>query len=108
VSLPDPRHEITIAVERGGALCGMGRSKSYVEARRYIETEGREGLPAIAFGRTLRCPTARLLALLGIDPAPNGASNGREHDEDPASATDAANPGPVSSIDRAKINAVRS
>jgi hypothetical protein len=82
--LPDPRAEPTVSVERAGSILGLGRSKSYIEARRYIGTDGREGLPAIAFGRALRVPTARLLALLGIDA--NGATstgNGAAHDESP-------------------------
>jgi hypothetical protein len=66
-ALPDPAAEPTISVEVGGALCGLRRSKSYLEARRYIDTNGAEGLPAIAFGRTLRCPTALVLRKLGLD-----------------------------------------
>ncbi|MDQ6853362.1 MAG: hypothetical protein M3046_06670 [Actinomycetota bacterium] len=65
-ALPDPADEPTIEVERAGQLVGLGRSKAYTEARRFLDTEGREGLPVIAFGRTLRVPTARLLAMLGV------------------------------------------
>gem|GEM_PF-7077513 len=49
-----------------GALFGLGRSKSYEEAKRYIASGGREGLPTIAFGRTRRCPTALVARLLGL------------------------------------------
>ncbi len=62
---PDPRTQPTLSVEEAGALFALGRSKSYVEARRFIETG--EGLPCIAFGsHTLRCPTAKVLAMLGL------------------------------------------
>lgn len=70
--LPDPLLEPTVSVEVGGALFGLRRSKSYVEARRYIDTNGAEGLPAITFGRTLRCPTALVLRKLGLDVHSNG------------------------------------
>jgi hypothetical protein len=78
--LPDPALEPTVTVERGGALFGLGRSKAYIEARRFIDTDGREGLPAIAFGRTLRVPTARLLEMLGLGaPVTNGDDPGNGH-----------------------------
>lgn len=64
--VPDPREHPTIDVEWGGSLCGMGRSKAYMEAERYLATGGAEGLPVIRFGRTLRVPTALLLARLGL------------------------------------------
>jgi hypothetical protein len=45
----------------------MERSKAYLEAKRYLDTDGREGLPCVRFGRTLRVPTALLLKQLGLD-----------------------------------------
>ncbi len=65
--IPDPRVEPTLDVETGGRLCGLGRSKAYEQARRWLDTDGAEGLPCIAFGRTLRVPTAAVLRLLGLD-----------------------------------------
>jgi hypothetical protein len=59
--------EPTLDVERAGALCGLGRSKAYSEAARFLATNGAEGLPVLRFGRTLRVPTQRLLELLGLD-----------------------------------------
>ena len=56
--IPDPAVTPTLDVPVAGALFGFHRSKSYVEARRYIDTDGAEGLPTIVFGSTLRCPTA--------------------------------------------------
>lgn len=64
--LPDPADHPTLSVEAAGALFGLGRACAYSEAARYIATGGAEGLPVIRFGRRLRVPTARALAMLGI------------------------------------------
>jgi hypothetical protein len=69
VTLPDPAESPVLSVEDAGALFGLGRSKAYSEARRFLESGGREGLPVISFGRTLRCPTATILRLLGLTDA---------------------------------------
>jgi hypothetical protein len=74
-ALPDPSVTPTLDVATAGELFGLHRSKSYLEARRFLETG--VGLPTIAFGRTLRCPTAKCLELLGLEPGThdnNGAS----------------------------------
>lgn len=63
--LPDPSQEPFIDVETAGKACGIGRSKAYAEARRYLATG--EGLPCIAFGRTLRVPTAAILRLAQLE-----------------------------------------
>ncbi len=65
--IPDPRVEPTLDVETGGRLCGLGRSKAYEQARRWLDTDGAEGLPCVRFGRTLRVPTAAVLRLLHLD-----------------------------------------
>ena len=57
----------TLSVEQAGRLLGLGRSTAYVEARRYLATDGREGLPALRFGRVVRCPTRQIMRLLGYD-----------------------------------------
>jgi hypothetical protein len=102
--IPDPRKEPTISVPRAGALCGMGSSKAYVEARKWIDSNGAEGLPgAIRFGRMVRVRTVELLALLGLDASANSSGDDHERDEEPTAAQSA----PVTSIDRAKINAPR-
>jgi hypothetical protein len=51
-----------------GRLFGFGKSKSYEEAHRYLRSGGQEGLPVLRFGRSLVCPTAMVLELLGIEP----------------------------------------
>lgn len=55
-------------VPAAGRLFGFGKSKSYEEAHRYLRTGGREGLPALRFGRSMVCPTSTVLKLLGVDP----------------------------------------
>jgi hypothetical protein len=50
-----------LSVEAGGAVIGLKRSASY-------DAAARGELPTIRFGRRLVVPTARLLALLGLDP----------------------------------------
>jgi hypothetical protein len=65
-SLPDPLLRPTLSVEEAGALFGLKRTKAYEEARRYLRSGGESGIPTLAFGRSLRCPTAQVLALLGL------------------------------------------
>jgi hypothetical protein len=55
-------------VQTAGRLFGFGKTKSYEEAHRYLRTGGREGLPVLRFGRSLVCPTALVLRMLGIRP----------------------------------------
>jgi hypothetical protein len=81
VSLPDPTVEPTLDVPRAGALVGLARSKSYLEARKYVDSDGAVGLPTIAFGSTLRCPTALVLEMLGLTGASStNGSNGANGD----------------------------
>jgi excisionase family DNA binding protein len=74
-----------LTVEEAAEVLRIGRGTAYALARRFRDTGGREGLPVIVLGRSLRVPRAgleRLLngdALLSVavaDPA-NGASIGR-------------------------------
>jgi len=61
--LPDPVREPTIDIERAGRLLGIGRNAAYTAA-------ARGDIPVIRLGpKRIRVPTARLLALLGIDAA---------------------------------------
>ncbi|MCP4303579.1 MAG: hypothetical protein GY788_01580 [bacterium] len=64
--VPDPRETPVLDVAAAGELLGLGRSKSYEEANRYLDTEGTEGLPAYRFGRRIVCPTALVLQVLGL------------------------------------------
>ena len=67
--IPDPSEQPTMDVEEAGKILGLGKTKAYEEAHRYLRTHGAEGLPAIRFGRTIRVPTAALRRLLQLDTA---------------------------------------
>jgi excisionase family DNA binding protein len=60
--LPD-----VLTVEEAAALLRIGRGAAYELARQWRVTEGREGLPVVTLGRTLRVPKASLLRLLAPD-----------------------------------------
>lgn len=53
----------TITVEHAGELLGLSRSSAYRAA-----TRGE--IPTIRIGRRLLVPTAKLLAMLGVESAP--------------------------------------
>jgi hypothetical protein len=58
--LPNPAAEPVLDVERAGALLGLGRSAAYDAVRR-------GDIPSLSIGRRRVVPTAKLLALLGLD-----------------------------------------
>jgi hypothetical protein len=66
-ALPDPLVQPTVGVEEAGRFLGFARAKAYAEAARYERTGGREGLPVVRFGRSLRVPTLALRRLVGLD-----------------------------------------
>jgi len=49
-----------LTVEEAAALLRIGRTSAYELARRWLATSGREGLPVIRLGRTLRVPQAAI------------------------------------------------
>ena len=49
-----------LTVEEAAAVLRIGRTSAYELARRWLTTSGREGLPVIRLGRTLRVPQAAL------------------------------------------------
>ena len=58
-----------LTVEEAAVVLRIGRGAAYELARVYRVTGGREGLPVVSLGRTLRVPRAALLRLLGADDA---------------------------------------
>lgn len=58
-----------LTVEEAAAALRIGRSAAYELARRYRATGGRDGLPVVCFGRSLRVPRAALLRLLDPEAA---------------------------------------
>jgi excisionase family DNA binding protein len=90
--------ESVLTVEEAAKKLRIGRGTAYALARRWRETNGREGLPVIKLGRTLRVPRAafdrHLLKL--ADPMSSETSGGGSNDDV------AAHPGRTSSGHEAK------
>lgn len=57
-----------LTVEEAAAMLRIGRGAAYALARRWRATGGREGLPVIELGRTLRVPRRELDRLLQPTP----------------------------------------
>jgi excisionase family DNA binding protein len=72
-----------LTVEEAGRLLNLGRSAAYDAVKR-------GELPVLRFGRRLVVPTARVLAMLGLDPERDkGAPAGAPVDQlDPAAAAE--------------------
>jgi hypothetical protein len=58
------------------AVLRIGRGAAYALARQYPATDGREGLPVVRLGRSLRVPRAKLLDLLQLDVEAGGTAGG--------------------------------
>jgi excisionase family DNA binding protein len=59
VTLPDPREEPTVLVDRAGALLGISRGSAYAAVRR-------GEIPSIRLGHRIVVPTAALLEMLNV------------------------------------------
>ena len=53
-----------LTVVEAAALMRVGRTVAYQQARRYLATGGREGLPVVRLGRQLRVPRHALERLM--------------------------------------------
>jgi len=62
---PPPDNTDFLTVEEAARVLRIGRTAAYALARTWRETDGREGLPVVAFGRLLRVPRAALEAMSG-------------------------------------------
>lgn len=60
----DPAGPEVFTVAEAAQLLRIGRSCAYALARRYRTTGGREGLPVIEIGHSLRVPRAAINRLL--------------------------------------------
>jgi excisionase family DNA binding protein len=49
-----------LTVTEAAALLRLSRSAAYILARRSMETGGREGIPAVRIGRSIRIPSLAL------------------------------------------------
>jgi hypothetical protein len=65
--LPNPNEQPTISVRTAAAALGIGVTLAYAEARRFVETDGAAGLPAIAIGSRIVCPTSAIRRLCQLD-----------------------------------------
>lgn len=57
-----------LTVEEAAEVLRISRGAAYALARRWLETNGSEGLPCIRLGRTVRVPRAALANLLAALP----------------------------------------
>jgi excisionase family DNA binding protein len=63
-----------LTIEEAAKVLRIGRGAAYALARRYLATDGREGLPVVRLGRSLRVPRAKLLGLLEVGGDPGRAA----------------------------------
>src|SRR2546421_7838381 len=79
---PEPPDFLT--VEEAARVLRIGRTAAYALARTWRDTNGREGLPVVPFGRLLRVPRSALEEMTGgritttrNEPASSRVSEGR-------------------------------
>ena len=57
---PITEHGPFLRVEEAARVLRISRTSAYALTRRFLETDGREGLPAVRVGRSVRVPAAAL------------------------------------------------
>ena len=62
-----------LTVEEAAVVLRIGRGAAYELARLWRETNGREGLPVVSLGRSLRVPRAALRRMLDDSAGAAGA-----------------------------------
>ena len=60
---------LMLTVEQTCEALGIGRSLGYAQVRRYLATQGREGIPVVRIGTAVRIPRTGLVDLLLLTPA---------------------------------------
>jgi hypothetical protein len=69
--MPTPTtRSLLLTVEEAAAFLRIGRSSAYELCRAYLDTGGREGIPCVRLGRTLRVSRVRLELLAAGATAP--------------------------------------
>jgi excisionase family DNA binding protein len=63
-------HGAFLRVEEAAQVLRISRTSAYELARRWLESGGRDGLPAIRLGRSIRIPAAALERLANPDVSP--------------------------------------
>ncbi len=61
-------HGAFMRVEEAARVLRISRASAYEWTRRYLETDGREGLPAVRVGRSVRVPAAALEQMANTAP----------------------------------------
>ena len=64
-----------LTVEEAAVVLRIGRTAAYAAARQWRATGGREGLPCVEFGRSLRVPRSALQRLLDAAPSADHGHN---------------------------------
>jgi excisionase family DNA binding protein len=60
-------HGAFLRVEEAAQVLRISRTSAYELARRWLESGGRDGLPAVRLGRSIRIPAAALDRLANPD-----------------------------------------
>lgn len=56
-----------LTIEEAAGVLRISRTAAYDQAHRWLATGGREGLPVVRIGRSMRVPRAALQRILTID-----------------------------------------
>lgn len=73
-SLDELPEVLTIA--EAAKVLRIGRGAAYAQARLYLATDGREGLPVVRLGHSLRVPRSGLVRLLAVPGQAGHAAGG--------------------------------
>jgi hypothetical protein len=58
---------VVLTVDEAASLLRIGRSQAYTLARRFLDSDGHDGIPVVLFGSSMRVPTTSLLRMLQVD-----------------------------------------
>jgi hypothetical protein len=61
---------VLLTVEEAASVLRISRDLAYEQARRWLLSDGRAGLPVIKIGRVLRVPRVQLEKLVAGEPSP--------------------------------------
>jgi excisionase family DNA binding protein len=64
-------HGAFLRVDEAAQVLRISRTSAYELARRWLESGGRDGLPAVRLGRSIRIPAAALDRLANPDVMPD-------------------------------------
>lgn len=70
--MPQANDTEVLTIEEAAEVLRISRGAAYALARRWRETGGREGIPCLQLGRTLRVPRDALREMLAHPPSAEG------------------------------------